>query len=163
SILTGTYPWSHRAFNTRGTVIPQFIQQNLFSALESTSYYRSAYSHNGYAVLFLNQFQAYIDYLKPSEDLFLANELVLDGVFRSDERIPSSLFLSLADQWRRFFTLQRIEKSQGDTFPLGFPMVDENFHPFVLEDATNWLIHELTSMPRPFFMYYHILPPHEPY
>lgn len=178
SMLTGTYPWSHRAFNTRGTVIPQFVEQNLFSALEPSSYYRSAYSHNGYAVLFLNQFQAYIDYLKPSEDLFLANEIVLDGVFRNDvntallaedivfprdERIPSSLFLSLADQWRRHFTLQRIRQSQGETFPLGFPMVDENFHPFVLEDATDWLLHELTTMPRPFFMYYHILPPHEPY
>ena len=178
SILTGTYPWSHRAFNTRGTVIPQFVEQNLFAGLENTPYYRSAYSHNGYAVLFLNQFQQYIDYLKPSEDLFLANEIILDGlfpkdvntallaediIFPRDERIPSSLFLSLADQWRRYFTLNRIEKNRGKDYPLGFPMVDENFHPFLLEDATDWLISQLTTMPRPFFMYYHILPPHEPY
>ncbi|MCB8944508.1 MAG: sulfatase-like hydrolase/transferase [Ardenticatenaceae bacterium] len=178
SILTGTYPWSHRAFNTRGTIIPQFIQQNIFAALEQSSYYRSAYSHNGYAVLFLNQFQDYIDYLKPSEDLFLANEIILDSIFSKDvntallaediifprnERIPSSLFLSLADQWRRYLTLEQIEKSRGDLFPLGFPMVDENFHPFILEDATDWLISQLKAMPRPFFMYYHILPPHEPY
>jgi len=178
SLLTGTYPWSHRAFNTRGTVIPPFIQQNIFAALEQTPYYRSAYSHNGYAVLFLNQFQQYMEFLKPSEDLFLANEIILDGLFRKDantallaediafprdERIPTSLFLSLADQWRRYFTLRQVEKQHGETFPLGFPMVDENFHPFLLEDATDWLISHLTAMPRPFFMYYHILPPHEPY
>lgn len=178
SLLTGTYPWSHRAFNTRGTVLPAFVQQNIFAALEQSPYYRSAYSHNGYAVLFLNQFQEYIDYLKPSEDLFLANEILLDGIFRHDanaallaedivfprdERLPSSLFLSLTDQWRRYINLQQIEKSWGNLFPLGFPMVDENFHPFILEDATNWLISQLTTMPRPFFMYYHILPPHEPY
>ncbi|MBK9054400.1 MAG: sulfatase [Chloroflexi bacterium] len=178
SLLTGTYPWSHRAFNTRGTVTPQFTQQNVFAGLEQTPYYRSAYSHNGYAVLFLNQFQQYIDFLKPSEDLFLANEIILDGLLRQDvntallaediafprdERLPTSLFLSLADQWRRYFTLRRIEKQHGETFPLGFPMVDENFHPFLLEDATDWLISQLTTMPQPFFMYYHILPPHEPY
>ncbi len=178
SMLTGVYPWTHRAFNTRGTVTEEYTRQNFFSALEGSPYYRAAYSHNGYVVLFLNQFRRWIDYQKPSEDLFLADEIVLDGLFPSDQNValsgedmiftrnnrqPSSLFLSLFDEWRRFFLLKQIEKRRGADYPNGFPMVDENFHPYLLEDASDWLIQELPQMPRPFFMYYHVLPPHEPY
>jgi arylsulfatase A-like enzyme len=178
SLLTGVYPWTHRAFNTRGTVIEDYTRQNIFSALEGSPYYRAAWSHNGYAVLFFNQFRRWIDYQKPSEDLFLADEIVLDGILPNDQNValssediiftrnnrqPSSLFLSLFDEWRRYFLLQQIEKKRGADYPAGFPMVDENFHPFLLEDATDWLIQDLPGLPQPFLMYAHILPPHEPY
>ena len=178
SLLTGAYPWSHRAFNTRGTVTADFIPRNIFAALEGAPYYRTAFSHNDYAVLFFNQFRKFIDFIKPNEDLFLANEILLDGVFPRDlnaallsediifprdERLPASLFLSIADQWRRRLLLDTIERSRGNLFPLGFPMVDEDFHPFILEDATNWLLEQLENLPKPFFMYHHVLPPHEPY
>jgi arylsulfatase A-like enzyme len=131
-----------------------------------------------YVALLFNQFRAAIDFLKPSEDLFLANEVLLDDllrrdenvallsediIFPRDERLPSSLFLSLVDQWRRFLLLRGIENRRTGDYPLGFPMVDEDFHPFLLEDSTDWLIGQLQSIPQPFFMYYHALPPHEPY
>ncbi|MDH5646998.1 MAG: sulfatase-like hydrolase/transferase, partial [Candidatus Heimdallarchaeota archaeon] len=31
SLLTGTYPWTHRAFGIQGKVIDKFIDKNIFS------------------------------------------------------------------------------------------------------------------------------------
>ena len=43
SLLTGTYPWSHRALDFYTPLLPQFSKNNLFSAISST-YYSTTYS-----------------------------------------------------------------------------------------------------------------------
>lgn len=178
SLMTGVYPWTHRAFNTRGTVIPEFVNQNIFSLFNGSAYTRTAYSHNAYAELFLNQFSRSIEAHQPTESLLLANENLLDDLVRKDhnaallseelifhreERRPASLFLSLAQQWRRHLMVDRITSQRSADFPFGLPMVGEDFGPYLLENATDWLIGELKQTAQPFFMYYHPLPPHEPY
>ncbi len=69
SLLTGTLPWTHRAMESKGTVIDRFITRNIFSALQG--YYRIAYTHNGWANILLEQFRADIDELVPWKSLFL--------------------------------------------------------------------------------------------
>jgi len=69
SLLTGTLPWSHRAFEAKATVAPQYVTRNFFSAFED--YYRIAYTHNGWANILLEQFHAQMSELVPWESLFL--------------------------------------------------------------------------------------------
>lgn len=177
SLLTGSYPWSHRAFNMRGTVTADYTNRNLFAAF-SPEYHRVAYTHNFFAMLLLNQFYENIELLKPLESLFLTNEILTDEIFSNDvnaallsedlvfprdERLPTSLFISLADEVRRGARVKQIEQLYGAQFPMGFPSVSDNYHPFRLEDTIDWLVKEITEMPRPFLAYCHCLPPHEPY
>src|SRR5574341_2088461 len=44
SLLTGVYPWTHRAFQLNGTVTEAFADKTIFRAFED--YYRIVYSHN---------------------------------------------------------------------------------------------------------------------
>jgi membrane-anchored protein YejM (alkaline phosphatase superfamily) len=45
SILTGTYPWTHRAINMSSSVTPSLSDRNIFTLL-GNKYYRLAYSQN---------------------------------------------------------------------------------------------------------------------
>ena len=60
SLLTGTYPWTHRAFQQAGIILRKLADQNLFRLFDS-SYTRSAFAQNIWADLFLYQFKKDID------------------------------------------------------------------------------------------------------
>jgi arylsulfatase A-like enzyme len=49
----------------------------------------------------------------------------------------------------------------GDLFPRGIPNLHNLF--FILEQAIDWIMAQVVSLPNPFLAYYHLLPPHEPY
>ena len=54
SLLTGTMPWTHRAFDLHGQVKESMVRQNIFRAFGD--YHRAAYSHNPAANTLLRQF-----------------------------------------------------------------------------------------------------------
>ena len=54
SLLTGTFPWTHRALGYYDTVEASFVNKNIFSAFQN--HYRLAYTHNPVANKFLTQF-----------------------------------------------------------------------------------------------------------
>jgi len=67
SLLTGLYPWTHRALNLSGLVVRELANRNIFSLLHS-QYHRFAYSQNIAANQILNQFENSIDtYLSPGK------------------------------------------------------------------------------------------------
>ena len=171
SILTGTYPWTHRAFQINSRVHEKFQTRNIYHLFND--YHRITYSHNQLVNILLDQFSWDIDHYKLREDLTLGENKWLPKVFRNDEDVATvswaratgkiedglstSLFLSNIFQ----FLNERDDKLTKKEFPLGLPM--SSLDNFLLEDAIDWLLSEVISLPRPILGYFHFLPPHAPY
>ncbi len=175
SIFTGTYPWTHRAFHLHGTVDEARVNKNIFSLLPD-AYYKVAYTHNLLVVSLLHQFRGELDLFKKTRELCLSDLEFADRAFFADyseafwaewlflrggATPPSSLFLSLFDRGRRFAKKRQITQAYGELFPRGVPSLHSLY--FLLEDAIDWIHDQVTQFPRPFFGYFHLLPPHEPY
>lgn len=176
SLLTGSYPWSHRAFNHGGTVIGQYRQQNLFSVFAGGPHHQLAYSHNLLAASLLQQFHENIDEYVHPRRFALADGQIADLVFPRDESIayrsfedlilqrgemPSSLFLSFIDRVRNRADKQKIMRAYSKRYPKGVPELFKLF--FTLEDTLDGIKETLRRSPQPFLGYFHLLPPHEPY
>ena len=175
SLFTGTYPWTHRAFNLRGTVTSDFEHRNFFS-ISPTEVFTFAYSHNLLPVFLFQQFREDLDLLKQTRELSLVDNQYSDQVFpkdynesfwseelmlRAESAQPGALFSSLAYRILRLLRKREIMKDSGSLFPRGIP---NNFDIYyILEDAIDWIIAELEGLPQPYLGYFHFMPPHAPY
>jgi arylsulfatase A-like enzyme len=179
SLLTGTHPWTHRAFTiTENRTIEDLTDKNLFAQSQEGGYFTDGYSHNPYANIFLYQFGKYLDRHTPLKDLFLqsplfpisllpkdpdAAALTLKNTYYNDNNIFSSLFLS---GLLRPFAEERIDRlveKYADEYPKGIPSLAGPEYFYRLEDSIDFIIHSLTANPKPFLGYYHLYPPHAPY
>ena len=175
SLLTGTYPWSHRAVNLQGTVLDEFRDRSLFRSLGDAGYYRLAYSHNIVVSSLLDQFRADIDHFTLTKELCLQDPYVSQWLFGNDFTpavqaeslirrrgdISSSLFLYEVYRLWMSFLERRLNAQRRDLFPRGLPGIEDRV--FLLEDAMDWTMRQLKAMPQPFLAYLHFLPPHDPY
>lgn len=176
SLLTGTYPWTHRAMHLSGTVVDAFADNNLFAAFSSAGYYTMAYSHNLLVKTLLEQFQDYLDLAPAARELALFDDQLSDRLFAGDASTafwaewmylqgtwqgPLSLFLSLADHIRLSSHRNRVDAEFSQLFPRGIPFHHELS--FILEDAIDWIAKQTRLAPRPFLGYFHLYPPHDPY
>lgn len=174
SILTGTYPWTHRAIQYLGRTVPRFYARNMFA--QFGDYHRFAYTHNSYAYAVLRPMASRMDELITVEDLYLeAPPAFIWKNLREDNDAAnvawgratglgfhhyayslylSQLLLALRDQ----SGLREIRAR----FPLGLPG-DGEVSSFILETAIDWLAKEVNQVPHPFLAYVHFLPPHAPY
>lgn len=175
SMLTGTYPWHHRAFHLHGLVNDEYVDRNIFQLLPD-SYHKVAYTHNLLVFSLLHQFQNDVDSLHKTRELCLADLQFADRLFYDDysaafwgewlalrggEAAPSSLFLSIADRGRRFANKSQVEAAYSTDYPRGIPNLHSLY--FRLEDAIDWIGEQAAALPQPYFSYFHLLPPHEPY
>lgn len=171
SILTGVYPWTHRAFNLSAVPTEDFRDRNLFAAFERAGYHRLAYTHNHLADFLLAGFQKHIDGYIPREQWLLTDRQILARLFPNDRRAASygedlalvrknesSLFLSLVN---RFVGENVAPASLRERFPRGLPEAFQGS--FLLESAVDQISALLRQAPQPFIAYIHLLPPHEPY
>ena len=171
SLLTGTLPWTHRAFQLNGTVAEPFAHRTLFQGF--SGHYRFAYSHNPLANTLLKQFTTDMDEFVPQTRLFLTSDPLVHSVLSADEDIADvgwtramkkeeegfaySLFLS--ELYKKYIRA-RVE-GIAQQFPRGVPSIrGDNF--FLLEDAIDWLQSEVPKLPQPFAGYFHMMPPHAP-
>jgi arylsulfatase A-like enzyme len=171
SLLTGAFPWKHRAFRFEDGVIGSYITKSIFHAFDS--YYRIAYSHNPHVVRFLNQFTTDLTKFIPYEQLLLTGNGLIQALFKNDDDAANiawqrimvkdrglsySLFLSSL--------YKQLNESKIKTykhfFPIGVPTIKGDDH-YLLEDAVDWLNNEILQMPQPFLGYFHFMPPHDPY
>jgi arylsulfatase A-like enzyme len=174
SLLTGTLPWTHRAFQQDSPVDESFVHKNIFTAFPN--HYRLAYSHNLWVYTFLNQFITALDKYIPLEEYLLDRDVFIPKLFRYDSDIATlawnriiknvddgfaySLFLS--DIYKQFET-RGIAKSpqMRALYPRGVP---KNAHfSFLLEQAIDSIGELLLDLRQPFLGYFHFLPPHDPY
>lgn len=174
SLLTGTYPWSHRAFHYFSRADQVFRDRNVFALLKD-DYHLISYTHNIMAEVLLYDFCRHIHQPIPMGDLALVSELVSETLFPADfndalrgEQLirglyhyaPASLFLSVIDKISRASHPEL--ESFRSAFPRGVP-TNENGLYFTLEDVMDFLIREIQTFPDPFLAYFHLYPPHDPY
>ena len=181
SLLTGVYPWTHRAINLQGQTTETFADQNIFSLMPK-EYHRFAYTHNTLAYILLDQFRHHIDELLKVSDLALYSDLLVDKLpladfstaleaelllLKNDFSINSSLFLSKLDESLRLRQSVRLNQAYHLEFPRGLPNCRTGEQPgalcFTLEATIDWLQKKIKEQAQPFFGYTHVLPPHAPY
>lgn len=171
SLLTGTLPWTHRAIHFNGRAKEDFVNKNIFQ--EFNDYYRIAFTHNALVITLLNQFTSKINEYISREALSIFNDGIIQKLFANDEDIATvgwartikrtegfaySLFLSQLYEKIRNEKIAEIAKF----YPRGLPRVnDDNF--FTLEQGVDSIAARLNEISKPFFGYFHFLPPHYPY
>ena len=172
SLLTGTLPWTHRAFNKKGVVDKSYSDKNIFRAFQD--YYKITYTHNPWAGYILNQFKKDIEDYIPVEKLLLTSDKYIQALFGTDDDIATvgwgrtiksreegfaySLFLS------HFYRKYRDNQIKGLLldYPRGLPhnLIDNYF---LLENAIDFLDAKMAEILKPFLGYFHFWPPHDPY
>jgi arylsulfatase A-like enzyme len=181
SLLTGAYPWSHRAFNISAVVDSSYESKNLFNAFADSGYYRLAYTHNFLANHFLQQFHRYIDLHLEPDTYFLTGTPPLHKVFKNDKDtayrssnflmrlvpsesiMPGSMFLSLLNEtWLEQYEAS-FNSDLASLFPEGLPEEGNSKSFFLLEQAIDGMENLVKRVPQPFLAYFHLYPPHHPY
>ena len=174
SLLTGSLPWSHRAFQQYGTVTESFVDKNIFKAFEDV--HRIAYSHNPLVNVLFRQFIQDLDEYVPAERLMLTSDGIIPSLFAGDEDIATvswtrtmnkqeegleghsySLFLS---ELYKSYQENKIARFKP-FFPRGLPSVKIGNY-FLLEQAMDQLADQLQTIGGPFLGYFHFMPPHAP-
>jgi arylsulfatase A-like enzyme len=183
TILTGTLPWTHRAFHLYGTVAKQYEDNNIFKSFSDAAYQTLAFTHNDLAAMLLYQFREYIDLIKDAEELSLFYEYLLsNGVFENDHnaaflservlvrghrglsrQLPSSLFLSMFHRLWRTREKNQLQREYRKEFPRGLPSTNATPFFYKLEDGIDWILDQISATSGHYLGYFHFLPPHEPY
>jgi arylsulfatase A-like enzyme len=183
SILTGTMPWTHRAFHLYGTVTRSLEENQLFKAFSDLDYQTMAFTHNDLAAMLLFQFREYIDLIQDADELSLFYEYLLsNGIFKNDRnaaflservlvrghrglsrQLPSSLFLSMFHRLWRTRAKNELQREYRQEFPRGLPSTNATPFFYKLEDGIDWVLDQVSTAPGAYLGYFHFLPPHEPY
>ncbi len=180
TLLSGTYPWTHRALHFYGSMLPTLEAGTIFATLPA-SYGSLAYTHNPLAHILLSQVRPAIDDLMlparlMSDDDHLANLFPADykNAYNAEQVLrrvspakgflpPSLLFFSVEDYFYRATRDARHNAQNRERFPRGVPS-DARGAYFFLGDAIRWLSKEVSApASKPMLRYVHLLPPHEPY
>ncbi len=184
SLLTGSYPWSHRAVNVMGTVSADFQNRQIFKLFGQADYERIALAHTPLAAVLMSQFSRDIDTLQRLENLTLFHDTILsaalpvshfDIAFPSEMQYltgtidaidgqvrPGSLFLSNLHRVWRVKKREQIAAKMLELYPKGVPKAGNSIM-FLIEDSIDWLLDTLPQARRPFFSYFHCYAPHFPY
>lgn len=178
SLLTGTYPWTHRSLQLFSPMLKSVAPHNLFAAFAEKAYHRITYTHNLVALTLLYQCGADVDTFKMPRDLCLLDDQWADKLFSNDydlalwrERLfrggeglptmPTSLFYFFANHANWEQKKGRLNAAYREQFPRDLPRHHDQV--FRMEDAVDWLQASLASFPHPYLGYFHFSPPHDPY
>lgn len=180
SMLTGLYPWTHRAINYRGLIDRSLVDRNFFNLI-GKEYTRLAFTQNLWADILLSQFEKDLDLHIPSDsysqfadsllqpkdlpaDHDLAYFLFQDFLnLRVDDvrPYPGSLLLASADLAR---ALASHRPYISTDYPRGLP----TNHDFSYENTSVFtgverLIQNSLLQAAPYLGYFHFWSPHDPY
>jgi arylsulfatase A-like enzyme len=176
SLLTGTYPWTHRAFHMNGTLLPQFADRTLFSLFDA-DYYTMFYTHNPLVRFLISKGNPFIDDYTDIEQLCILSQRFVSEIFANDANLsywgetrltgydtftPDSMFLSILDKYLYQSRYRRLTEKYAQRFPNGLAH-NYNKQVFLLEEAIDWIAAQAAQAPQPFLGYYHLYPPHDPY
>jgi arylsulfatase A-like enzyme len=177
SMLTGLYPWNHRAVQlTAGGVAPAHQDHNIFAALADT-HSAFGYSQNPYADIFLYQFEKYLDtYLAEAQFNLESRQISSLPIFRNDAQIAfasfennilrngkgtsGSLFLGMLSRLNGLRNYASIRQAHIGEYPAGVPIASGVF---LLDDLVDGMMNAIRGFDSPTLAYFHVFPPHEPY
>ena len=176
SILTGTYPWTHRAINMRGTIAHSLVDKDLF-ALAGDDYYRVAYTQNMLADVFLRQSAGNIDLHMPLDSFplnghpslkssWFANDPLAAYYAFDDSTLNRTNTSTFLFNFLNVASWKSIEKysEPSPEYPFGTPFNSFNFFDNrVVYDALGSTLLDLAQNPKPFLTYFHLYSPHEPF
>jgi arylsulfatase A-like enzyme len=176
SLLTGLYPWTHRAINQSGLVARPLIERNIFRSFEG-QHRRIAFAQNMWANYILSQFDADINTLLSPTSFSLANGIV-GGRFNNDrlmgyraiddflflyDSTPASLLFGPAQKIYFLRKLAQEQNKYSQEYRGGLPNVEDYPFFFRLEDIFNGVISNIKNINTPTLAYFHFFPPHSPY
>jgi len=173
TLLTSTYPWTHRALNFRGQIKQDLVEQNIFRAL-GDDYHRLAFGQNIWAHFILTQFANDIDTListgSYSELYYMLNDYfpndknmtarALDDFAITFSREPASLLFGTL-QYARY--IREVSMLDENGYPRGISKNVEYPLYFRLDNLFAGLASLIPDLPSPTFAYLHLFPPHSPY
>lgn len=177
SLLTGMYPWTHRALSLgSGGVSDQLADHQLF-ALFSDTHSTLGYTQNKFADLLLHQFEHSLDTHLQTGEFNLHRRFVYNaGPFENDPEIAfasldnnalldgenrtSSLFLNPLLRLWKMAQARNNNSHFSKEYPLGLP---DDTEQFLLSDTVDGAIRTLQGLAEPGFAYFHFYPPHENY
>ncbi len=176
SILTGMYPWNHRAINVRGPIRRSLLDRHLF-ALVGPEYVRAAFTQNMLADIFLRQARPHLEMHLPLTTFHLNNApSLVSGNFRSEFLIPfyafdnSIVYYSvLSTMFLNFWNISTWKDLKqyalpSDRYPYGAPFNTYNyFHNDIVYQGVKDLVLKLAEQNGPFLAYLHLFSPHDPY
>ncbi|HKG53041.1 MAG TPA: sulfatase-like hydrolase/transferase [Anaerolineales bacterium] len=180
SMLTGLYPWTHRAINYRGMVDRSLVDRNFFNLI-GKEYTRLAFTQNLWADILLSQFEKDLDLHIPSDSFSqFADSLMQPRDLPADRDLayfvfqdflnlrvddvrpyPGSLFLASADLGRALASNRPFVSAN---YPRGLP----TNHDFSYENTSVFagverLVQGSLLQSAPYLGYFHFWSPHEPY
>ncbi|HSB02462.1 MAG TPA: sulfatase-like hydrolase/transferase, partial [Anaerolineales bacterium] len=181
SMLTGMYPWTHRAFTFRGMVERTLAERNLFHLI-GNEYTRLAFTQNQWADILLSQFDMDLEshlpcdaYSQADLTLFQSGDLPRDRamdyyVFQDflslrtlePHPFPGSLLIGSAEL-SKVLTSDRNNNISAE-YPRGLP----NVYDFSYENASilggiGQLVQDSLPQSSPYLGYFHLWSPHGPY
>ncbi len=176
SLLTGTYPWTHRAFDIAALVERDLVDHNIFWGF-GDQYNRLAFSQNLLADYFFGQFEESLAAILPPGSFSKLDQVMGDGFthdltsgYRSfdnflfqDGMPPASLVFGLADRVRLRY---REVRTLSNDYPRGLPRAGDHAIFFELKEVFEGVRATIEALNRPgtpFLAYLHLWAPHEPY
>ncbi len=173
SLLTGLYPWTHRAINFRGVMKRELVGADVFSALGG-EYTRLAFPQNFWAAFLLTQLQDQIERLLPASSFSELDYMVSDA-FPKDANMAARALDDfvfklggqpvplVAGSLMRWAYSAQSERLPHENYPERAPYVFDYPINFTLEKVFSGIASLFNDLQPPFFAYLHLLPPHAPY
>jgi len=173
SLLTGLYPWTHRAFNEAGLIARNVVERNIFQ-LAGEKYHRLAFSQNTWPNYFFGQFRESINKILPTGSFSLIDHLVGDKLGKDslngqrafedflfqNDAVPPSLVFGLAE---RLIHRYQLNRAHSEGYPNGLPRTGSYPVVFRIEEVIDGLIETIKEFDTPTMAYFHLYPPHSPY
>jgi len=181
SMLTGLYPWTHRAINFRGMIERNLTEKNLFNLI-GDEYVRFAFTQNFWADIILSQFERNLDHHLPCDSYsqiirsvlqphniprdpamaYYAIQDFLDVGIQMPDPFPGSLLLGSTELSINLKT-KNADKASDD-FPRGLPTTQIfSYTNADVFQGINASIKSLASKSLPYLGYFHFWSPHAPY
>ena len=175
SILTGLYPFTHRALSLGGRILQQHQDQNIFRVFHG-SHRTVGYAQNQNADTFLDQAGHDVDKHIPFGAFNLNNRTVYDdplfvndqyaamnafenGIIQHEKGLDGSLMVGPAVRLLSAEQEAYLTKIYGGDTVGGLPDCDEKF---TLANVVNGCIQTLNDLKEPSLVYFHFFPPHKP-
>lgn len=177
SMLTGMYPWKHRALTQGGIVKRDVIRYNPYTLLGS-DYYRLMFSQNFWPDRLVSQYYDQVDDFLPQtaysmrgntlvkswvgKDRLLASIAFDEFLFPAQTDRPGSAFLNYIYKSRVSHSIETQKIQPG--YPNGVPEV-EGYDVFTNEQIYRGVLTEILKLQdkQPYFAYFHLFSPHSPY
>lgn len=174
SLLTGMYPWSHRAFQLGGGLYQAHTEHTIFSALSPT-HSTLAFTQNKFADQILNQLDLddHLHYWVFDRQLTNFYDAPLlekngritfasfeDNLIQKGTGFDTSLYFGLLYRLYMRYKRKQLTERYRENYPRGLPH-SSGF--FLFEDVIEGAIELLKGMQQPSVAYFHFYPPHEPY